>query len=121
MFEILSESTNTCIGFKVGGKLEAEDYDVLIPKLDEAIAAHGKINMLALVEGLEGWEGLDAAMADFRVGTDQYRNVERCAFVSDKNWHKWVVKLLDPFTRRTKEAFYEPSQVEEAWAWAKGE
>ena len=117
MFEILSESTETCIGFKVSGKLATEDYEVLIPKLDEAIAAHGRINMLVLVEHLEGWDGLDAAKADFRLGTEQYRSVERCAFVSDKNWHKWVVKLMDPLTRRTKEAFFEPSQLEEAWAW----
>jgi hypothetical protein len=119
MFEILSESTDTCIGFKVSGKLSAEDYEVLIPKLDEAIAAHGTINMLVQVEGSMGWEGVDAAKADFRLGTEQYRSVERCAFVSDKHWHKWVVKLMDPFTRRTEEAFFEPSQMEEAWAWVK--
>jgi hypothetical protein len=75
--EILSESTEDCIGFKVGGKLEAEDYDVLIPKLDEAIAAHGKINMLVLVEHLEGWDGMDTAKADYRLGTQQYRSVVR--------------------------------------------
>jgi hypothetical protein len=119
MIEILGESTENCMGFKVTGKLATEDYDALIPKLDEALAAWGKINMFVLVEGLEGWDGLGAAKADFAFGKKQYRSVERCAFVSDRNWHKWVVKLIDPFTSRTKEAFFEPSQIEEAWAWAK--
>ena len=88
MFEILSESTDNCIGSRVSGKLSAEDYEVLIPKLDEAIAAHGMINMLVQVEGSVGWDSLDAAKADFRLGTEQYRSVERCAFVSEKHWHK---------------------------------
>lgn len=121
MFEIMSESTETCIGFKVSGKVSGKDYEVLVSKLDGAIEAHGKINMLVLIKDFQGPADLDAAKADFKFGTDQYRQVERCAFVSDKTWFKWVVKLMDPFTRRTEEEFFEPSQLEEAWAWACGE
>ena len=83
MFELLPESTENTIGFKVSGKVVAEDYDLLLPRLDEAIAAHGKINLLVLMEDFGGWEGLDAAKADFRLGTMQYRQVERAAFVGD--------------------------------------
>lgn len=121
MLEILSESTETCIGFKASGKLVVEDYEKLLPKIDQAIKDHGKINMVVILEDLEGWEGLDAAKADFRFGTTEYRNVERCAFVSDKKWHKWAVKLMDPFTRRTDEEYFEPSQLQQAWQWACGE
>ena len=49
MIEILPESTETCIGFQVSGKVTAEDYGVLLPKLDEAIAASGKFNMLVVM------------------------------------------------------------------------
>ena len=121
MFEILSASTATCIGFKASGKATAADYEELLPKLDEAIKAHGKINMVVVLEDFDGWAELDAAKADFKFGTTEYRHVERCAFVSDKRWHRWVVKLMDPFTRRTDEEFFEPSQLQEAWAWACGE
>ncbi len=106
------------VGFKISGELTAGDYEVLLPKLDEAIAAQGAISMLVLIEGFDGWAGLDAAKADFQLGTRQYRQVERCAFVSDKKWHKWAVKLLDPFTRRTREKFFETSQLAEACVWA---
>jgi hypothetical protein len=27
-------------------------------------------------------------------------------------------ELMDPFTRSTKEAFFQPSHIEAAWAWA---
>jgi hypothetical protein len=116
MFEILPESTDTCIGFKISGKVTAEDYDTMLPKVDEAIAAYGKINLLVLMGDFE-FEGFDAAKADFRFGTHQYRQVEKAAFVSDKKWMEWTVKIMDPFTRRTKEKNFEPDQLEEAWAW----
>ena len=121
MFEILPESTDTCIGFKISGEVNAEDYDTLLPKLDEAISAHGKINLLVVLEDFEGYDGFDAAKADFQFGTHQYRQVEKAAFVSDKKWLERVVKIMDPFTRRTKEKYFEPDQIDEAWAWVLGE
>jgi hypothetical protein len=121
MFEILEKSTKACIGFKVSGKVSAADYEVLMPKLDEAIKTHGTINLVVVLEGFDGWAELDAAKADFKFGTTEYRSVERCAFVSDKEWFKWVVTLMDPVTRHTDEEFFEPSQLEEAWTWACGE
>jgi hypothetical protein len=121
MFEILNDSTETCIGVKVSEKVTGKAYEDLLSKLDAAIETHGKINMLLLIQDFQGPADLDAAKADFKFGTGQYRQVERCAFVSDTSWHKWVVKLLDPFTRRTEEKFFEPSQLQEAWAWACGD
>jgi hypothetical protein len=41
MITILPESTDTCIGFKISGEVTAEDYDVLIPPLDQAIGKKG--------------------------------------------------------------------------------
>ena len=116
MFEFLPESTETCLGFKISGKVTAADYDTLLPKLDEAIAAHGKINLVVLVEDFD-FKGFDAAKADFKFGTHQYRQVEKAAFVSDKKWLEWSIKIMDPFTRRTKEKNFEPEQLQEAWAW----
>ena len=119
MFEILPQSTESCIGFKVSGKVTAEDYDILLPKLDEAISAHGKINLLVVMGEFKGMKGLEAAKDDFEFGTHQYRQVEKAAFVSDKKWLEWMVKIMDPFTRRTDERFFEPDQLDEAWQWVK--
>jgi hypothetical protein len=118
MFEIMEASTETCIGFKVTGKVAKADYDLLLPKLDEAIEAQGKINLVVVLEDFDGWAELDAAKADFDFGTTQYRDVERAAFVSDKKWHKWMVKIMDPFTRHTDEAYFDLSQLQAAWDWA---
>ena len=119
MFEDLPESTATNIGFKVSGKLTSEDYDVLLPKLDEAISAHGKINLLMVLGEFDGWDDLEAAQADYKLGTHQYHQVEKAAFVGDKKWQDWMVKIMGPFTRHTKERFFEIDQLEDAWSWIK--
>jgi hypothetical protein len=119
MIEILPQSSERCIGFKVSGKVTAEDYDVFLPKLDEAISAYGEINLVVVMGDFEGWAGLDAAKADFKLGTHQYRQVEKAAFVGDKKWQEWMVKIMDPFTRRTDERFFDLDSLEDAWQWVK--
>ena len=121
MFEILPESTENCIGFKVSGKVTAGDYDVLLPRLDEAINAHGKINLLVVMGDFEGWKGKDAAKDDFEFGTHQYHQVEKAAFVGTKKWMGWMVKIMDPFTRRTDERVFDLDQLDEAWQWVLGD
>ena len=120
MVEILPESTGNCIGFKISGEVTAADYDALLPKLDESIAAHGKINLLIVVEDFD-FEGWEAAKADFRFGTQQYRQVEKTAFVADNKWLEWTVKIMDPFTRRTNEKTFEPGELKAAWVWVLAE
>ncbi len=119
MFEILPESSDTCIGFKISGKVSAEDYRQLMPRLDGAIATHGKINLLIVVEDFDGYDGLDAAKADLHFGTNEYRKVERAAFVGDGKWMARLVKVMDPVTRHTHERSFTPDQIDEAWAWIK--
>jgi hypothetical protein len=121
LFEILPESTNTCIGINVRGELSTDDYAEFLPKLDEAIEAQGKINLVFVMGDFEGWAGMDAAKADYKFGTQEYRHVERAAFVGDKTHQKWMVKIMSPFTRHTQERFFESDQLEEAWQWAREE
>ena len=101
--------------------MTAEDYDRFLPKLDKSIAAHGKVNLLIVMGDFEGWSDWDAAKADFKLGTHQYRQVEKAAFVGDKKWQKWMVKMMDPFTRRTDERFFNPDELDAAWNWIKEE
>lgn len=121
MIKILPQSSESCIGFHVSGRVTSEDYNVLLPLLDEAIAASGRINMLVLMRDFEGWVGLEAIKADFELGTHQYRYVEKTAFVGKQKWLEWAVWIMDPFTRRTDERFFSPAQLEEAWQWVKEE
>ena len=72
MIEVLAQSSESNVGFKVNGKITPEDYDILLPKIDEAISAYGTINLLVVMGDFEGWSGMDAAKADFQFGKEQY-------------------------------------------------
>ena len=120
MIEILPESTEKCIGFRFSGKLGTKDYERLFTETDKAIAKYGKINLLADFGDFSGWDSLDAAKDDFKFGTHRYRKVEKAAFVGEKRWQEWMVKIMAPFTRHTEERFFTPDNREEAWAWVLG-
>jgi len=116
LIEILPQSTGNCIGFKISGKVSSQDYETLLAKVDEAIAEYDKINLVIVVGDFGGYADLKAAKADWKFGINQYRHVEKAAFIGEKEWLEWVVKLMDPFTR-TEERFFTPDQVDEAWRW----
>jgi hypothetical protein len=84
--------------------------------LDGAIAEHGKINLLVVIKEFV-FKGLEAAKADFKFGTQQYRQVSKAAFISKVKWCEWAIKVLDPITRRTDKKSFEPDQLEESWVW----
>ena len=64
-----------CIGVAVSGKVSASDYEQLLPRRDAAIAAHGAINLLGVKTDFDGYADSDAAKADLRFGTQEYRDV----------------------------------------------
>ena len=61
--------------------------------------------------------GKEGAKVDFDFGKVQFHSVQKAAFVGDMNWQKWMVKLMDPFTRRTDERYFDIDQLDEAWRW----
>jgi len=119
MIEVLPESSDICLGFKMSGLLTEDDYAVFLPKLNEAITNHGKINMLVIIDQFEGYAKLDVFNLDLDFGEHQYHHVEKAAYVGEKKWQKWLVKVMDPFTPHTDERFFDSEQLDEAWQWIK--
>ncbi len=121
MIKILPQSSQSCIGVLVSGSMTSEDYKALLPLLDKAIAASGRVNLLVMMRDFEGWAGLEPLTTDFELGANQYRQVEKAAFVSKQKWLEWAVWIMDPVTRRTHQRFFSPAQLEEAWKWIEEE
>ena len=118
MFEIMERSTETCIGVKVKGKARAEDYKKLEPVMDNAIKAHGSVNMVIYLDDFEGYEDFEALKKDAQMGWEEYENINRVAVVGGKDWQKIAVKLLSPLTLDMEEKHFDPADIEAAWTWA---
>ncbi|MCB1825534.1 MAG: STAS/SEC14 domain-containing protein [Candidatus Competibacteraceae bacterium] len=115
MIEQLPSASPAILGFKLQGKLHDRDYQTFVPTLEAAIAAHGKIRLLAWFEDFHGWD-LHAMWDDFQFGVKHYSDLERIAIVGDRKWEEWMAKLCKPFTKASVH-YFDISQTDAAWAW----
>ena len=119
MIEQMQTDSEKIIAFKLTGKLHDDDYKVFVPTVEAAIAAQGKVRLLAQFEDFHGWDA-HAAWDDFKFGVKHYADFERLAFVGDKKWEEWMARLCKPFTQASVK-YFDADQVESAWAWVRAD
>ena len=115
MIESLPTSSDQVLAFKMSGKLHDEDYKHFVPLVDEAIAKHGKVRMLAQFHDFHGWDA-HALWDDIKFSTTHCTKIERIALVGEKSWEKWMAQVCKPFTM-AKIRYFDASQVGDAQAW----
>ena len=87
------------VGFKAIGTLTHQDYEVMVPVLEAALAGVKDPDIYALVDvtELEGWE-LQAAWDDLKLGVKHVRHFERIAIVGKTTLQEVMAKLANWFT-----------------------
>ncbi len=117
MIELMPESSGNTPGFVATGQLTDDDYkQVFIPRLDEALAAHGKLKvMLVLGEGFEGWD-LHAMWDDARWGMKHRTDYTKLAVVGGPKWVDWAMRVASHLVEAEVRTF-DLAQRDEAWAW----
>lgn len=98
-------------------KLTDEDYDRLIPLLQEKVRSFGKIRWYFEMKQFEGWS-LSAMWRDIKFDFKNLENLERIAMVGDKKWEKELTLLMKPFTG-AQIKYFELTDKEEAKNWIK--
>jgi len=86
--------SNFFLKLKATGKLTHEDYTLINPLIDAALAGikEPKINVLIDGTELEGWE-LRAAWDDFKLGLKYNNQFEKIAIYGNKNWQEITAKV----------------------------
>jgi len=115
MISAFAQSHANVLGFRMSGRLHADDYRQFVPAVDAAIAAHGRVRILVLFEAFEGWD-LAAMWNDFKFTTSHYRAVERFAIVGERQKEAWVAQLGRFFTG-AEVRYFEAAELAAAWAW----
>lgn len=79
---------------KAVGKLTHEDYKVITPMIDSALAGVDKPKIDVFVDGseLEGWE-LRAAWDDLKLGLNHGRQFRKTAIFGHKKWQEYLSKI----------------------------
>lgn len=83
MHKITSGKGNV-VTVEVSGKLTEHDYNELVPSWKAAIARHGKMRLLFVMQDFHGWEP-GAAWDDLRFDLQHANQMERVAMVGEKN------------------------------------
>lgn len=115
MIEQLNRGSDKVIGFKLSGKLHDEDYKHFVPLVDQAIAEHGKVRMLAWFHDFHGWD-MHALWDDTKFATTHCTKIEKIALVGEKTWEEWMAKVCKPFTM-AEIKYFDAADIDMAWGW----
>ncbi|MGA9665522.1 MAG: STAS/SEC14 domain-containing protein [Gallionella sp.] len=94
MITISPQSKGNILVLGATGKLTDRDYkEVLIPRLEAIIQAHGKARLLLDIEDeFHGWEPA-AAWDDARFGLAHRNDFEKMGVIGGPKWVEWGFKI----------------------------
>ena len=117
MFEILKESTGTCLVAHFSGKVTGKEYQQFLDAVGERLKGADKINVVLQLAGLEFYGDREAFKKDLKFGFGEYKKVHRAALVGDQKWIEWWTHLGGPLTSAEEKHFPE-GQLQAAIDWA---
>ena len=117
MIESMETGSPSIMGFRLSGKLNDEDQKSVVPAVEKAIAAEGKVRLIAAFCDFHGWD-IHAAWDDLKFGLSHYSDFERIAMVGDRRWESWLAVLCRPFTKASVK-YFNTSDAGLAWAWVR--
>jgi len=120
MIEFMDESTGKFVGIRASGKLTDADYkNVLIPRLERLFEAHGKLDVLFLLDDTFDGMELAAMLDDASFGMKHLAEYEKLAVVGGPEWiHRGIRAFRFLFKGEVRT--YRGDQLEKAWEWVAG-
>ncbi len=103
------------MAFRISGNVDRNDYDVMLPVLEERIKQHGKIRVYAEVQDVEEYT-LKALWDDIKFDLKHAADFSKAALVGDRKWIDWLSTMAKPFTS-AEVRYFDFSQREQAWEW----
>lgn len=117
MIQVLEESKDDLVAFRISGHIDKRDYEIMLPLLEEKIKQHGKIRVYAEVYEVEDYS-LKALWEDIKFDFKHASDFSRAAVVGDRKWLDWLTMIAKPFTS-AEVKYFDFTQRDQAWAWIK--
>lgn len=117
MFEMLEQTTDTCVVVRFSGKVKGDEYKEFLDAVDERLARNELINMVAVVPEFMFYGDFEALKEDTHFGLHEFRRLHRMAFVGDQKWIEAFIVLARPFSKAEEKRFG-ADQLQEACDWA---
>lgn len=103
------------IELTVSSKLTPEVYRALLSRINEAISKHGKVRLLCVLLGFQGWAA-GVLWDNFTIDPGQFERIEQLAVVGESKWETGMTGFCLPFTAASKR-FFELGDLQQAREW----
>jgi hypothetical protein len=120
MIEKLDGSSGPIVGYKVVGKVTAEDYETLVPEVEALVEQYDDDVCMLIDLGVFDGEEIKAWLPDMKFGIKYHNKIDRMAIVGDKKWQEWMTHLCKPFFADDAK-FFHSADIDDAWAWVRDE
>ena len=119
MLQLLEESRDELVAFRMAGSVDVHDYKVMLPILEEKIKQYGKIRVYAELQEAEEIS-LQALWEDLKFDFRHTSDFKKVALVGNRRWLDWLTIMASPFTS-AKVKYFEPLEREKALEWVRGD
>lgn len=119
MIEVLSAPDHV-VALHASGSLTAQDYDAVIAEVEAKLSRHDKIGLFVDMTGFEDITA-EGMFRDLRYGLGkigEWRRFPREAIVTEKQWVKALVKVVDPLLPQVELRTFAPAERDQALVWA---
>ena len=117
MYELSIEAPKLAV-IRTDGEVSEEDYERVVPRLEELIQEHGKVRLLLDVTQFEGATP-GALWEDLKFDAQHLNDFEKVAVVGDESWEDAATELASPLTDAKVKTFG-PEEEGQARTWARG-
>ena len=117
MVRIEREKTGNLIKTFVSDKLTAEDYEKILPALQQTVNEWDSVRWYFEMRDFSGWEPT-AALQDLKFDVAHATEMAKIAMVGTKKWQEWLTKAMKPFTSADVR-YFDLLEREEALQWIK--
>lgn len=117
MVRIEREKSENMIRTLVSDLLTREDYDKMLPALQQTVNEWNGIRWYFEMRNFGGWEP-GATFQELKFEIEHADEVAKIALVGTKKWQEWLTEATKPFTL-AEVRFFEYPEREEAIRWIK--
>ena len=105
-----------CVQISLMGKLDSEEYAQAQTDLDALLRDREGFRLLIDLREFDGWQGLTAMAAHFRLAAGHIGMLDRAALVGDQSWQKMAQRMASHVLgARTK--YFPSDEIENAKTW----
>lgn len=117
MVRIEREKSGNLIKTLVSDKLTQEDYDKMLPALEQTVSEWESVRWYFEMRDFSGWEPV-AALQDLKFDIEHANQMTKIAMAGTKKWQEWLTKTMKPFTSADVR-FFDLQEREQALQWIK--